>query len=116
MGERPDEAELERLGLYDPAASDALDRLRLLTRAFELGATVDEVVRAARVSGLGPLTLDLAMRPAGKTHDLEAFAVGSGLDPDLVRRLWLALGLPASDAVPVGVTPTRRRHFGPSRR
>ncbi|MGH8982909.1 MAG: hypothetical protein ACRDY6_03410, partial [Acidimicrobiia bacterium] len=105
MGKRHDEAELERLGLYDPAASDAPDRLRLLTRAFELGATVDEVVRANRVFGLGPLILDLAMRPAGETHDLDAFAASSGLDPDLVRRLWLALGLPTSDAAPVGVTP-----------
>jgi len=28
VGECPDEAELERLGLYDPAASDAADQLR----------------------------------------------------------------------------------------
>jgi hypothetical protein len=105
MGERPDEAGLERLGLYDPTATDAADQLRLLTRAFELGATVDEVVRATRVFGLGPLMLDLAMRPAGQTRDLDAFAEQSGLDPNLVRRLWLALGLPDSETVPVRVTP-----------
>jgi class 3 adenylate cyclase len=105
VAEPPDEAELERLGLYDPAASNAADQLRLLTRAFELGATVDEVVRANRLAGLGPLMLDLVMRPVGETQELRVFAERSGLDSDLVRRLWLALGLPDSDTVPVRVTP-----------
>jgi adenylate cyclase len=45
------------------------------------------------------------MRPAGRTEDLDAFAASSGLDPDLARRLWLALGLPDSETVPVRVTP-----------
>ena len=60
---RPDAAELARLGLYDPSAADADEALRLLDRAFELGATVDEVVRACRIAGvgsLGPLMLDAA--------------------------------------------------------
>ena len=100
MGERPDEAELERLGVYDPEAPDAAEQLTLLTRAFEMGATVDEVVRATHVLGLGPLMLDLVMRPPGETQRLAEFAEGSGLDPDLVRRLWLALGLPESKPVP----------------
>jgi len=104
VAERPDRAELERLGLLDPAASDAADQLRLLTRAFELGATVDEVRRANRIFGLGPLMLDLVMRPAGETQELRAFAERSDLDSDLVYRLWLALGLPDSDTVPVRVT------------
>jgi adenylate cyclase len=104
VGERPDEAELERLGLYDPAASGAPDKLRLLTRAFELGATLDEVVRANGLSGLGSLMLDLAMRPAGVTQELGTFAERSELDSDLVHRLWLALGLPESDILPVRVT------------
>jgi adenylate cyclase len=105
VGERPDEAELERLGLYDPAASGAADKLRLLTRVFELGASLDEVVRADRLSGLGSLMLDLGMRPAGETQELDAFAERSDLDSDLVYRLWLALGLPESGSVPVSVTP-----------
>jgi hypothetical protein len=106
VGERPDEAELERLGVYDPDAPNAAATLGLLTRAFEMGATVDEVVRAAHVYGLGPLMLDLVMRPPGETRWIAEFAEGSGLDPDLVRRLWLALGLPDSnDALPVPVSP-----------
>jgi len=103
--ERPDEAELERLGVYDPGAADAAEQLALLTRVFEMGATVDEVVRASHVYGLGPLMLDLVMRPPGETQWLAEFAQGSGLDPDLVRRLWLALGLPDSYALPVPVSP-----------
>jgi adenylate cyclase len=105
VGERPDEVELERLGVYDRDAPDAAEQLGLLTRAFEMGATVDEVVRATHVYGLGPLLLDLVMRPPGETRWLPEFAEGSGLDPDLVRRLWLALGLPDSYALPVPVTP-----------
>jgi adenylate cyclase len=103
--ERPDRAELERLGLFNPAANDAADQLRLLTRAFELGATLDEVRRANRIFGLGPLMLDLAMRPAGETQELNAFAELSDLDSDLVHRLWLALGLPEDRTLPVRVTP-----------
>jgi class 3 adenylate cyclase len=98
----PDDAELERLGLYDPAAPGADDLLTVLKRVFELGATVDEVTSAAPLQ-LGPLALDLVMRPAGETFDLETFAETSGLDPALVRRFWGALGLPASG--PVRVTP-----------
>src|SRR5439155_27291773 len=96
------------LGLYAPSAAGADEQLRLLTCAFELGATVDEVVGAFRIAGvgsLGPLMLDLVMRPAGETCDLDTFAETSGLDPVLVRRLWLALGLPDSAIVPLLVTP-----------
>ncbi|HYZ98943.1 MAG TPA: hypothetical protein VE575_09355, partial [Acidimicrobiales bacterium] len=105
MAERPDQAELERLGLFDPTANDAADQLRLLTRAFELGAPVDEVRRANRIFGLGPLILDLAMRPAGETQELDVFIERSDLDSDLVHRLWLALALPDYGTLPVRVTP-----------
>jgi len=103
----PSQAELEELGLFDPAGPDAADLSLLLDRAFELGATLDELVRAhhVRADSLGALLLDLVMRPPGPTEDLAAFAAGSGLDADLVRRLWLALGLPDSEVSPVRVTP-----------
>jgi aminoglycoside 6'-N-acetyltransferase len=101
----PDEAELERLGLYEPGAPGADDRLRVLRRAFSLGATVDEVVRGTRRHDLNSLILDLSIRPPGETQDLETFADRSGVDAGLVRRLWVAFGLPQSDAVPIRVTP-----------
>lgn len=99
----PDASELQRLGLYDPAAPDAEDRLRLLRRLFELGGTVDEVAEAARTLRENDLALDLAMRPPGQTVSIEEFVAGSDLDAALVRQLWSALGLPASG--PVRVTP-----------
>ncbi|HEY1635774.1 MAG TPA: adenylate/guanylate cyclase domain-containing protein [Acidimicrobiales bacterium] len=105
MPHSPDVTELERLGVYDPSAPDAEDRLRLIGRLFELGATTEEVVRAARLAGLGSLSLDLSIRPPGEAFGFDDFANRSGLDPVLVRRLWLALGLPASGPMPLEVTP-----------
>jgi class 3 adenylate cyclase len=105
MAEAPDETELERLGLYDPVAPDAQDRLRLLGRIFELGASADLAVRASRVFGLGSLSLDLSIRPPGESYGVDEFARTSGLDPALIRELWLALGLPVSGPVPIEVTP-----------
>jgi len=116
VGERPDEAELERLGVYDPEAPDPAEQLALLTRAFEMGATADEVVRATHVLGLGSLMLDLVMRPPGKTQWLAEFAERSGLDPDLVRRLWLALGFPTPIPSRYRSAPTRPRRSASSPR
>jgi class 3 adenylate cyclase len=105
MEDRPSSDELEELGLYDPDASDATDQLRLLRGAFDLGATLQEVTRAAAVRyNFGPLMLDLAMRPAGDTQDLAEFAA-SGSDAELIRRLWSALGLPDAESPVVRVTP-----------
>jgi class 3 adenylate cyclase len=97
----PDEADLERLGLYDPAAPDAVPHLQLLRRLFERGASVDEVVEASRTGQLGDLALDVAIRPPGETMTLERFVESSGLDADRVHRLWSAFGLPESGAVRV---------------
>ena len=105
MDARPSDDELVTLGLYDPDAPDAADQLRLLNDVFDLGATLDEVVRAARTrSSLGPLMLDLAMRPSGQTLDLATF-VATEPDGDLVRRIWSALGFPDSESPIVRVTP-----------
>ncbi|MCU1450788.1 MAG: hypothetical protein JWP02_2958, partial [Acidimicrobiales bacterium] len=101
MSDVPDDAELQRLGLYDPAAADADDRLRVLHAVFGLGATADEVVEAARIARLGDLALDLAIRPPGPTVDLDTFAENGEFDPDLIRKMWRALGLPATGLVRV---------------
>src|SRR5437588_12602157 len=90
--ESPDEAELERLGLYNPAADGAADRLRLVRLLLELGATPDEILEADRTFRTGDLALDLALRPPGETMDLEQFILSSGLDPERIRRVWSALG------------------------
>jgi len=98
--DQPDDAELERVGLYDPQAEDAEDRLRGLRNVLELGATVEEIANA---HSLTDLALDLAIRPPGETQDLDAFVESSELDPNLLRQLWSAFGLPASG--PVRVSP-----------
>src|SRR4051794_669445 len=105
MTDLPDEAELQRLGGFDPGAPNAADRLQVFRKGFELGATVDEVVDAATTANLGDLALDLAIRPPGSTFTIDEFAEAesANADPDLVRALWRALGLPASG--PVRVTP-----------
>jgi adenylate cyclase len=102
MTDVPDDAELRRLGLYDPNAPGADDLLNVVRLVFELGATPEEAAEAARINGLGDLALDLAMRPPGLTQDLDTFADASD-DPDLVRQMWRALGLP--EGGPVRVTP-----------
>ncbi|MBV8385470.1 MAG: hypothetical protein JO155_01620, partial [Acidimicrobiia bacterium] len=102
MSEMPDDAELQHLGLDVPDGVGADEMREVLRMVFELGATVNEV-REAGGSLLGPLALDLAMRPDGPTVDIDTFAETSGFDPALVRRIWAALGLPESG--PVRVTP-----------
>jgi class 3 adenylate cyclase len=105
MAMRPSPEELAARGLYDPHSPDSADRLRLVQGAFDLGATVEEVTRAIKVrENLGPLLLDLAMRPPGTTEDLSEFA-GHEADPALVRRIWSALGLPDSEHPTIRVTP-----------
>jgi class 3 adenylate cyclase len=103
--DRPSSEELAALGLYDATAPDAADRLRLLMDALDLGATLEEVTRAAGVrQNLGPLMIDLAMRPAGATRDLSDF-LATEPDAELLRRMWSALGLPDSTSPVLRVTP-----------
>ena len=87
MSDGPDDAELQGL----------------LQRLVELGASEDELEAAQRTGQLSDLALDVALRPPGETVPLDRFIENSGLDEDVVRRLWSAVGLPSSG--PVHVTP-----------
>ena len=105
MAQHPTGDELEALGLYDPASPIATDQLRMLRDAFDLGATLEEVTRAVSARyNLGPLMLDLAMRPVGETMDLADFTA-SETDAELMRQMWSAFGLPDSKSPLVRVTP-----------
>jgi adenylate cyclase len=73
----------------------AVEVRSLVAQALALGATDEEVLAAARRK-LGPLIIDLAMRPPGESMPLDSFADRSGLDPSFVRAVWLAFGLPAA--------------------
>lgn len=77
----------------------------LIARAMELGGTDEEILAAVRLAELGPLLMDLAIRPPGATVTLDAFVEHSGLDPDFARRTWSALGLPTQGLTAAVVTP-----------
>ena len=79
------------------------DLRALVEYVRSLGATEEEIETVRRMGNLGPLALDLAIRPPGPAPSLDEFA-RSEADPGLTRRLWLALGLPAQSDVPFPVT------------
>jgi adenylate cyclase len=89
-----DAERLSRLGLYDPNLPDAEERLRLLELVVALGATEDELLERAGSERLGPLALELAMRPSSERVEFEDAASQAGLSIDEAARLWRALGFP----------------------
>ena len=105
MPDVPDDAELDRLGAYDPEDPAAEDWRVLVRRILELGATQDDVSAAGAVGGLGSLSLDLSIRPEGESVDLATFEAASDLDPGLARGMWRALGFPEFAPMPFPVTP-----------
>ncbi|HUC05266.1 MAG TPA: adenylate/guanylate cyclase domain-containing protein [Acidimicrobiales bacterium] len=108
----PSDEELEALGLYSPSWPDADVHLQLLRSAFDHGATIEEVGRAVRKHfNVGPLLLDLALRPDGETMDLAAFA-DRHENPALVRRIWSAFGLSDAPDSMVRVTPDAAEAVG----
>jgi adenylate cyclase len=96
-GPTPDADELERLGLYDPAAPDATDRLELIDLALRRGATLEDVAKAPN---LGELVLDMTLRPRGPLP-LREVATTAGLDWPTTVRLMTAAGLPTAPDFPV---------------
>ncbi len=88
-------------GLYDPAATDAADRLELLSWIEAHGATVPQMVAACETRQLNALVGDLRLRP-GVRFTLTETATRTGLDAELVRKLRRAGGLPdVADDEPV---------------
>src|SRR5205085_6796039 len=79
----------EEIGAADPA-----DTLRLIRYLADQGASEQEISEAARAGWLGPLGLELALRPPGETVPFEEAARQAGLEVDEARRLWRALGFP----------------------
>src|ERR1700722_2415161 len=95
MDDHPEDLSIEELtslGLYDPAAPDAADRLELLRHVRSLGATTEQI---AASRSLGDLSLDLSLRH-GPWFELAQVVASSGLEWDDAERLLTALGFPAS--------------------
>jgi class 3 adenylate cyclase len=96
-----DTAELAALGLYDPAAPEAHERLTLLRLALEHGATVPEIRTAIDGNRLHSLAAERVMLDRPPRLTLAEAARAAGVEPDFATRVWRALGfaVPAEDAV-----------------
>jgi adenylate cyclase len=71
-------------------------------RLAALGADDDELARAEQEQWLPLLALDHLLMPGPATHDVLQVSEIVGVDPDLLRQLWRALGFPdVPDDLPV---------------
>jgi adenylate cyclase len=75
-------------------------REELRLRLLELGAADDEIARAESGGWLPLLAFDCMVMPGQKRYDLTSLAAAAGIDEELARRLWRAVGFPD---VPPGV-------------
>ena len=87
-----DAFDLERLGIYDPSAPDAQDRLRLLEFLAGSGAGEGELVDAAATNSLGALALELALCGPELGFSFDDASRDAGLDKESASALWRALG------------------------
>jgi len=97
MVDEPSVDELTRLGLYDPDAPDAEDRLELIRYAIGLGASLADIGAA---QNLGELALDLKLR-ANRTTTLRQVVDEAGIDWASANRLLSATGFPIEPDAPI---------------
>ena len=90
-------ARYEAVGLYDPSAPDAADRLALLQFLATEGAGVEQMVEFDAMGRL-PALAGLLRRRRGRTllTPREVAAAGP-FDPGLMAAVWRASGFPAYD-------------------
>lgn len=96
------QAILEEIGDPEPA-----DTLRLINRLAEQGASREELVEATRTGALGPLAIELTLRPRGEMMPFPQAAEQAGLDVDAAASLWRALGFPDPRNPPLPVAPAQ---------
>jgi adenylate cyclase len=84
--------ELVALGLFDPDAPDASERLMLLELAVEHGAAIDEITLAVAQHRLHTLAGELAVLAATKRATFAEIAANAGADLEFAERLWRAFG------------------------
>jgi class 3 adenylate cyclase len=87
-----DLTEFERHGLYDPSLEDADERAALLTFLSQQGISLEEMVTAAEENRLPFVLGDRMISPGPAELSVDDVAVRMGATPDLVERLWRALG------------------------
>jgi class 3 adenylate cyclase len=86
--------ELRALGLYDPAAPDAGQRLRHLMLLAARGATVEQMTAADRSGRLARLAAELLVLEGPDRYTAAELAEAAGVDLDRVLLLWQAAGFP----------------------
>jgi adenylate cyclase len=94
----------ETVGLYDPGAPEAEERLALLEYLTERGATVEQMVEAHRLGTLPAVAGDLVLQRSTFTVSVEEAAALCGQPVERILRILLALGLPmdADSTLPQG--------------
>lgn len=95
MREQPDTDDFQRAGLYDPDDEHAPERLELLRFLVECGATLDELV--AGRDELPGVASRVLLRTGEARFTVTEVAERSGLESDLVLRIWRAAGFPDPD-------------------
>ena len=89
--------DLEALGLYDPSAADAQDRLALLQYLLGKGLGLDEMATAEREDRLQALVVEGLTRPRGGRMTLAEAAERVRVSPEMCLRVWRALGFADPD-------------------
>lgn len=85
--------DLERAGLFDPAASGADERRALLELALAAGAGIDEIRLADEEGWLHAVPVQRAVLGGRERLTVAEAGARAGLDPDVARSLWSAFGL-----------------------
>jgi class 3 adenylate cyclase len=88
-------ADFEAAGLYDPAATNAAERLELLEWLASRGVTLETMVERARSGYLSALAGDLVLK-RGRRYSLAQVAERTGLTPERLAEISLVVGLPAT--------------------
>lgn len=89
---RVDLERYEALGLYHPDASDAAQQRDLLELLAANGVSVDEMVAANAEDRLPFVLGDRVIAQGPRELTLSEVAERTALSPDMVRRVWRALG------------------------
>jgi adenylate cyclase len=98
--------ELEELGVYDPSAPDAAERLELLQLALDHGVSIPEIREAIAERRLHAVAAVWVVDGGVDRITLEEAAARAGTDPSGAHRVWRALGF--VDPAP-GVRPCSER-------
>src|SRR5690348_4324016 len=89
--------ELVGAGLYDPAAPDAVERLRLLRVLERRGGTLELMVQADEVGRLPRLSAELLVHGAVERLTAAEVATAAGVSTERFATLWRVAGFREPD-------------------